>query len=161
MPGTTRSISVSMRKGAVLRDVSMPVMVRVVNGSSGRTCLGTTPMWTTTFGFVLGTIGYLMPPGRKPNRLNLRIAFNQGDVIHTARASEVWPPSFRRREVAKVERFLRRHGIPFDKITADKEPSEYVVDDRAIAFDHAGAWPSNADRILDGKDRGPRPEVER
>jgi hypothetical protein len=79
-------------------------------------------------------------------------------VIHTARASEVWPQEFRRREVAKVERFLRKYGVPCDKITADKEPSEHVVDDRAIAFDRADAWPSIADRILGGKDRGPRPE---
>lgn len=37
-----------------------------------------------------------------------------------------------------VAKTLRKHGIPFDKITADKVPAERYIDDKAITF--TGDW---------------------
>ena len=39
---------------------------------------------------------------------------------------------------AFVARTLRRHNIPFDKITADKVPADRYIDDKAITF--RGNW---------------------
>jgi hypothetical protein len=42
---------------------------------------------------------------------------------------------------------LRRHGIPFDDLTAEKLPAEAYVDDRAIRF-RDGEWPAIVDWLL-------------
>lgn len=46
-----------------------------------------------------------------------------------------------------IEGMLKRDGIPYDEITAEKVPAEAYVDDRAIRFS-PGDWPAITDWIL-------------
>jgi len=87
-------------------------------------------------------------------------------IIFTSRASHTWHldevnrlfernadfmPSlsaFSGMQLAHVERRLRKHDIPFDRITAEKVPAEYYIDDRAMEF--RGDWNEIHDRVLGG-----------
>lgn len=60
-------------------------------------------------------------------------------VIFTSRASETWwrsarpksPEAFGKRQVEYVADILDRHGVPYDRITAEKVPAEAYFDDKA------------------------------
>jgi hypothetical protein len=70
-------------------------------------------------------------------------------VIFTSRLSPSWLASagYTADEMReKVERSLRRDGIPFDGITGEKVAAEAYIDDRAIRFD--GDWPPIVDWLL-------------
>lgn len=70
-------------------------------------------------------------------------------VIFTSRLSEHWLDAAGYRaddQLDLIEGQLRRHGIPYDEITADKLPCEAYIDDRAIRYD--GDWPAITDWLL-------------
>lgn len=70
-------------------------------------------------------------------------------VVFTSRMSPTWLASTGHTAAEASERVaasLRRHGIPFDDITADKVPAAWYIDDRALRFD--GDWPPITDFIL-------------
>ena len=74
-------------------------------------------------------------------------------VIFTSRLSPLWliDAGYRESEQREhIERLLRRDGIPFDEITAEKQPAEWYVDDRAIRF--SGNWPAVTDWMLYSRD---------
>ena len=75
-------------------------------------------------------------------------------VIFTSRLSPTWLASTKYTAsdmLDHIEAVLRRDGIPFDQVTAEKVPAVWYVDDRALRFD--GDWQPIADYIL-WKDRG-------
>jgi hypothetical protein len=62
-------------------------------------------------------------------------------VIHTSRLSSTWcrkAGESVKEQRAFVAETLDRLGIPYDKITAEKLPCEWYIDDRAIGF--RGDW---------------------
>jgi hypothetical protein len=66
-------------------------------------------------------------------------------VIFTSRMSPTWWASegwdfeeAERRQYDFVAHRLVDYGIPFDRITAEKVPAEYYIDDKAIRFE--GDW---------------------
>lgn len=74
-------------------------------------------------------------------------------VIFTSRLSPLWLIDAGHEEGeqrAHIEKLLIRDGIPYDEITAEKQPAEFYIDDRAIRFD--GDWPPIADWILWSRD---------
>lgn len=73
-------------------------------------------------------------------------------VILTSRLSETWLASDAEAggyatQVEYVLRLLRRYGIPFDDLTAEKVPAEFYLDDRAMRVDGSN-WPEVADAIV-------------
>lgn len=71
-------------------------------------------------------------------------------VIFTSRLSPTWLASTQYTAsdmLDHIEAVLKRDGIPFDLITAEKVPAEVYVDDRAIRFTE-GEWPAIVDWIL-------------
>ena len=71
-------------------------------------------------------------------------------VIFTSRLSPTWLESCgytASEQLDLIEGMLRRDGIPFDDITAEKVPAEVYVDDRAIRF-RDGEWPAIVDWVL-------------
>lgn len=71
-------------------------------------------------------------------------------VILTSRLSPQWLASVAYTDGEMrdlVEGMLRRDGIPFDEVTAEKVPAQVYVDDRAIRF-APGDWPAITDWIL-------------
>jgi hypothetical protein len=77
-------------------------------------------------------------------------------VVFTSRLSPTWLASANYTasdQVDRIEAMLRRDGIPFDEVTAEKVPAEVYVDDRAIRF-APGDWPAITDWILFAGDAG-------
>lgn len=78
-------------------------------------------------------------------------------VIFTSRLSPTWLASTKytaSEMLDHIEAVLKRDGIPYDLITAEKVPAEVYVDDRAIRFQE-GEWPAIVDWILwSGDDAG-------
>lgn len=77
-------------------------------------------------------------------------------VILTSRMSPTWWASegFDLKQ-ARIEQFsfmkmrLDTFGIPFDRITAEKVPAEYYIDDKAIEFTGEDwAWKRIQERVL-------------
>ena len=71
-------------------------------------------------------------------------------VIFTSRLSPSWHKhSGEKGNVQRkyVQDTLKRLGIPYSKITAEKVPAEAYIDDRAIEFT-GDNWPQIAERIL-------------
>lgn len=71
-------------------------------------------------------------------------------VVFTSRLSPSWlaETNFTESDQRdRIESVLRRDGIPFDEVTADKPPAEVYVDDRAIRFT-PGNWSAIVDWIL-------------
>jgi hypothetical protein len=79
-------------------------------------------------------------------------------VIFTSRMSPTWwdheGMDFKRASVqqsAFVKKRLDDFGIPFDRITAEKVPAEYYIDDKAIEFTgKTFSWNEIRNRILNG-----------
>jgi len=74
-------------------------------------------------------------------------------VIFTSRLSPTWWQSegwgFEEaieKELAFVENRLGEYGIPYDRITAEKVPAEYYIDDKAVRFENN--WAAISKRIL-------------
>ena len=77
-------------------------------------------------------------------------------VIFTSRLSPEWLATTHYTESDmrdRIESILRRDGIPFDRITAEKVAAEAYVDDRAIRFQE-GEWPAIVDWILWSRNDG-------
>lgn len=53
-----------------------------------------------------------------------------------------------------ISRFLKANGIPFDKITAEKMPADYYIDDKAVSF--RGSWEDVSDQIGGKVSTGPK-----
>lgn len=61
-------------------------------------------------------------------------------VIFTSRLSPTWLASVNQEpseHVAYISTILKRDGIPFDRITSEKIPAEFYLDDKAIGFSPA------------------------
>lgn len=74
-------------------------------------------------------------------------------VVFTSRLSPTWLATSRftaSDQLDRIESVLRRDGIPFDLVTAEKVPAAWYVDDRAIHF--GGDWPAITDWILWSRD---------
>lgn len=74
-------------------------------------------------------------------------------VIFTSRMSPSWWRSegwdfkeAEEREHAWVRNRLNEYNIPWDRITAEKVPAEYYVDDKALRF--SGDWAEIAEYVL-------------
>jgi hypothetical protein len=102
--------------------------------------------------------------GAKEGMLALRAA-GYRLVIFTSRLSEVWAESVVGQNVWTIDRFLReqrdyiaaqlaRHDIPWDDMTAEKRPSEFYLDDSAMAF--RGDW----SRVMLSFERGHKKDDE-
>lgn len=77
-------------------------------------------------------------------------------VIFTSRASDFWdsqPGTGKTKfeKVAEVGRWLTTHEIPFDAITADKQPAVFIVDDSALTAGPDFDWGKFAERVLRGE----------
>lgn len=75
-------------------------------------------------------------------------------VIFTSRLSPKWLAEAgynADNQLEHIERLLKRDGIPYHEITAEKQAAEFYVDDRAIRF-REGEWPAIADWILYTRD---------
>lgn len=62
-------------------------------------------------------------------------------VIYTSRLSPTWCKEHNedlQKSHAWVESILDQYGVPYDKITSEKIPAEFYIDDRAIEF--RGSW---------------------
>jgi len=71
-------------------------------------------------------------------------------VIFTSRLSPTWLDSTKYTasdQLDHIEGVLKRDGIPFDEITAEKVPAEFYIDDRSLRFS-PGEWPAITDFIL-------------
>lgn len=71
-------------------------------------------------------------------------------TIFTSRLSRAWLEQsgyteWEMRE--RIERALRKYGIPFDEITGEKVAAAHYIDDRALRF-QPGEWPALVDFIL-------------
>jgi hypothetical protein len=88
-------------------------------------------------------------------------------VIFTSRMSETWwraeipradgmsifdwqhqYRAFGLEQLKLVENRLRNFNIPYDRITAEKVPAEFYIDDRAIPYE--GDWSAIQQRVLGG-----------
>lgn len=77
-------------------------------------------------------------------------------VIFTSRMSPTWWEAegfeFKKAMVTQstfIEKRLNDFGIPFDRITAEKVPAEYYIDDKAIEFEgKTHSWKEIQRRIL-------------
>lgn len=75
-------------------------------------------------------------------------------VIFTSRMSPTWWASegwdyeeAMEKETQFIQNRLREFGIPFDRITAEKIPAEYYIDDKAVEFT-GDNWKQIGKRIL-------------
>lgn len=76
-------------------------------------------------------------------------------IIFTARAWEGWKEiqgvKFFREQMDQMVEWLERWKVPYDKITNEKAPAEWMIDDRAIPVrgNEPGEWASILKFILD------------
>ncbi len=78
-------------------------------------------------------------------------------VIFTARMWRGWDsvaksPHFREEQVKEVQQYLEQYHIPYNKITNEKEPALWILDDRCIQMTPASDWMGVTDRILNTQD---------
>lgn len=72
--------------------------------------------------------------------------------IYSSRLSETWLRFAHEDPIDQMSMMrdrLRKHGIPYDGFATDKEPAEWYIDDRNIAF--TNNWPEIAERLLAGR----------
>lgn len=77
-------------------------------------------------------------------------------VIFTSRMSPTWWEaegmdfkSALQNQTGFITKRLNDFGIPFDRITAEKVPAEYYIDDKAVEFEgKTHSWNSIRDRVL-------------
>lgn len=53
-------------------------------------------------------------------------------VVFTARAWSGWGMDERSRQIREVEQYMKQYKLPYDEVTAEKRPSIFIYDDRAI-----------------------------
>lgn len=77
-------------------------------------------------------------------------------VIFTSRMSPTWwaaeGKDLKQERIFQssfIEKRLGDYGIPWDRITAEKVPAEYYIDDKAIEYEgNTFSWKQIAERIL-------------
>jgi len=77
-------------------------------------------------------------------------------VILTSRMSPTWWEAegfvFKdalAEQIAFIKSRLEEYGIPFDRITSEKVPAEYYIDDKAVPFDGSDArWAEIGKEVL-------------